>query len=132
MTERTFRCRDTAKVRDTFAMAYQAAKLYTESFEIVLRPLKAKRSVDQNKRYWALLREVAAVVWVEGRRYSDETWHRYFAGTFIGQSEVPMPDGTVALHPISTTTLNVADMSRYMDEIEKWCAEQGFPLEDAA
>lgn len=132
MTERIFRCRDLAKARDVFAMAFQAAKLFTDPFEIVIRPLKAKRSVDQNRRYWVLLREVAATVWVDGRLYSDETWHRYFAGTFIGQSEVPMPNGTVELHPISTTTLNVADMGRYMEEIEKWCAEQGFPVMEAA
>ena len=132
MSERIFRCREMAKARDVFAMAYRAGALFTEPFEIVLRPLKAKRSADQNRRYWALLREVAAIVWVDGRQYSDETWHRYFASAFIGQTEVPMPDGTVAMHPISTTTLNVSDMGRYMDEIERWCAEQGFPLEAAA
>ncbi|HZX81683.1 MAG TPA: recombination protein NinB [Lysobacter sp.] len=130
--ERIFRVRDLSKIHGMFRMAFNAAGLFTEPFEIVLRPLKAKRSADQNRRYWALLREVAATVWVDGRQYSDETWHRYFAGAFIGHSEVPMPDGTVAMHPISTTTLNVADMGRYMDEITRWCAEQGFPVMEAA
>lgn len=133
MSERIFRVRDLSKTQPLFRMAYNAAAMFKEPFEIVLRPLKAKRTQDQNRRYWALLREVAAVVWIDGRQYSDETWHRYFAQTFIGLSEVPMPDGTVIVHPISTTTLNVAEMGRYMDEIARWCAEQGFPVvEDAA
>lgn len=132
MSERIFRCKDTANVRQVFLFAWGAAKQFADGFEIVIRPLKAKRSADQNKRYWALLREVAATAWVDGRQFSDETWHRYFAQTFIGSSEVAMPDGTTALHPISTTTLNVADMGRYMDEISQWCVEQGFPLEQAA
>ena len=130
--ERIFRCRDTANVRQVFLFAWGAAKQYADGFEIVIRPLKAKRSADQNRRMWALLREVAATVWIDGRQFSDETWHRYFAQTFIGSTEVTMPDGSVSLHPISTTTLNVADMGRYMDEISQWCVEQGFPLEQAA
>lgn len=130
--ERIFRCKDPSNVRQVFLFAWGAAKQFADGFEIVLRPLKAKRSADQNKRYWALLREAAATVWVDGRQFSDEVWHRYFAQTFIGSTEVTMPDGSVSLHPISTTTLNVADMGTYMDEITRWCAEQGFPIAEAA
>lgn len=132
MTERIFRVRNVVQARDVFGLAWQAGKLFTDPFEIVLRPLKAKRSADQNRRMWALLREVAATVWVDGRQFSDEVWHVFFRQTFIGQNEVAMPDGTVASQPISTTTLTVEDMGRYMDEISQWCVEQGFPLEEAA
>lgn len=128
MTERTFRVRDVTRIRDVFVIAFQAAKLFSEPFEIVLRPLKAKRSGDQNKRMWALLREVAATVWVDGRQYADETWHLHFRQTFIGMDEVVMPDGKVVATPISTTTLNVEDMGTYMQNIEQWCVEQGFPV----
>lgn len=128
MSERIFRCRDNAKARDVMVMLWNVAKLWTEPFEVVIRPLKAKRSADQNRRYWALLREVAATVWVSGKQFSDETWHHHFAMTFIGVNEVTMPDGKQVNSPISTTTLNVEDMGRYMDEISNWCTEQGFPL----
>ena len=132
MTERIFRCREIANARQAFVFAWSAAKLFTEPFEIVLRPLKAKRSSDQNRRMWALLREVAATVWIDGRQFSDEVWHEYFRQIFIGTNEIVLPDGAMTSRPISTTTLTVEDMSRYMDEIANWCTEHGFPLEEAA
>ena len=132
MTERIFRCRNLATIRDTFAYAWAAAKLFTEPFEIVLRPLKAKRSADQNRRYWALLREVAATVWVGRKQFSDEVWPEHFKREFIGREEITLPSGEVETRGISTTTLSVGDMGTYMDEITRWCAEQGFQIQEAA
>jgi hypothetical protein len=146
MTERIFRVRDLSKLHGMFRMAFNAAGRFTEPFEIVLRPLKAKRSGDQNRRYWALLRDVAATVWVDmptnpGDRHSEwakrqcsqEVWHLYFRREFIGSEDTRMPDGERIQVPISTTTLSVEDMGRYMDEISRWCTEQGFPvMEDVA
>ena len=140
--ERIFRVRDLRAARDVFVLAFQAAKQFAEPFEIVLRPLKAKRSADQNRRYWALLREVAATVWIEvaehedgpmvPRRFSDEVWHEQFKRTFIGCEEIVLPNGEREVRGITTTILSVADMGRYMDEIAQWCVEQGFPLGQAA
>lgn len=42
MSERIFRCRDMAQRRSVFLFAWNAAKLFTDSFEIVIRPLKVK------------------------------------------------------------------------------------------
>jgi hypothetical protein len=132
MTERIFRVRDIPRARDVFALAWAAGRLFTEPFEIVLRPLKAKRSADQNRRYWALLRDVAEVAWINGRQFSDETWHEHFKRELIGREEIILPSGEVEVRGISTTTLSVGDMGTYMDSIERWCVEQGFPLEEAA
>lgn len=132
MSERIFRVRNLSAAREVFTLAFQAAKQFADPYEIVLRPLKAKRSGDQNRRYWALLREVAANVWVDGRQYADEVWHEHFKRAFIGCEEIVLPSGERQVFGISTTTLTVADMGRYMDEISRWCVEQGFPLEDAA
>lgn len=143
MTERIFRCRNVVReFRQTFLNAWGAAKQFADGFELVVRPLKAKRTADQNRRMWALLREVAATVWIsveeyDGgprvfRQFSDEVWHEHFKRQFIGQEEIVLPSGEKEIRGISTTTLNVADMGRYMDEISQWCVEQGFPLEEAA
>lgn len=132
MSELIFRVRDTTKQKDAHVLAFNAGRQFTDPYEIVLRPLKVKRSADQNKRYWALLREVAATVWVDGRQFSDEVWHMHFRQTFIGSDEVVMPDGRAVVTPISTTTLTVDDMGHYMREIEQWCVEQGYPVMEAA
>ena len=132
MTERIFRCKNPANMRQVFLFAWGAAKQFADGFEIVIRPIKAKRTADQNRRMWALLREVAATVWIDGRQFTDEVWHEHFKRQFIGQEEIVLPSGAVEVRGISTTTLNVADMGRYMDEISAWCVEQGFPLDAAA
>jgi hypothetical protein len=136
VSERVFRCRDLAKVREAFVLAWNAARGYDRPFEIVLRLLKDKRTVEQNRRMWKLLREVAATVWVDvdgkQRQFADKVWHVYFREQFIGAEETEMPDGSVKRDPISTTKLDVEAMTEYMNRIEQWCVEQGFPVMEAA
>lgn len=87
---------------------------------VTIQEHKAKRSVDQNKRYWAILNEIAANAWVSGRQFSAEAWHEFFKAKFIGYEETP--DGR--LHGISTTTLNVAEFGDYMTRIEVYSTDE--------
>lgn len=79
-----------------------------------VREHKAKRSGQQNRRYWALLRFIADNGWVGGRRFSDDAWHEHFKRTFIGTEELP-GGGTAG---ISTATLDVGAFGAYMEAIE--------------
>ena len=90
--------------------------------EITIRPYKAKRSHEQNKRLWAIYGELADKAWVNGRRYSTETWHEYCKGYFLGFELKAMPDGSELKTPISTTTLNTAEMTEYQNNIQSWAA----------
>lgn len=132
MADRIFRIQGAAGINPAFKAAHGLVQgLMREAgsgYELVLRPLKSKRSIDQNKRYWALLREIEHAVWVNGRQYDDETWHEYFRRQFIGCNE--LPDGSLV--GISTTKLSVAEFGDYMTRIEHWAAEQGYPLMVAA
>jgi hypothetical protein len=127
MPERLFVIAGITTLRPRFLAAWKVAGELIkagEPIEVIVRLRKSKRSVEQNKRYWALLREVSATVWIGGRQFSDEVWHEQFKRWFIGMIE--MPDGTMV--GISTTTLNVGEFGEYMTRIEVWCAEQGFPV----
>lgn len=118
-------------LRPRFIAAYRAAEELVKAghpVEIIVRLRKSKRSIEQNKRYWALLRDVAATVWVDGKQYRDEVWHEQFRRWFIGMDEITMPDGTTELRGISTTKLSVGEFTEYMQCIEQWAAEQGFPV----
>ncbi len=132
MNERIWRIHGVVGLRPAFVAAWnQVQELMRQTqggYELILRPLKSKRSVDQNKRYWALLREIAAVAWVDGKRYSDQVWHEQFKQWFIGSEEAAMPDGTTRLQGISTTKLSVQEFGDYMARIEHWAAEQGWPV----
>lgn len=127
MPERLFVVAGLTTLRPRFLAAWNIASELIKAghpIEIVIRLRKSKRSIEQNKRYWAMLREIAATVWIEGKQYSDEVWHEQFKRWFIGMIE--MPDGSMV--GISTTTLNVGEFGEYMTRIEHWCAEQGFPV----
>lgn len=87
---------------------------------VTVSEAKAKRSGEQNRRYWSLLNEVAEHAWVGGRQFAADVWHAEFAGRFIGWSETP----SGARVPISTTTLSVAAFSEYMDRIEAYATTE--------
>lgn len=132
MNERTWRIHGVVGVRPAFRAAFDLVESLMRQtqggYELVLRPLKSKRSIDQNKRYWALLRELAAVAWVDGRQFGDDVWHEQFRRWFIGSEEITLPDGTTKQQGISTTKLSVQEFGDYMARIEHWAAEQGWPL----
>ena len=134
MAELTFAINSPDTINMPFRFAFDKAKKLLEEdknkkLEIILRDRKSKRTKPQNKRLWALYREVASTVWVDDKtQFSDEVWHEYFKGEFIGFNEFILPNGTVIKQPISTTTLNVEEMTLYQQRIEQWCAEQGYPV----
>lgn len=115
-------------VRKVMEFIWSQVKDISEPMELVLRPAKSRRSVEQNARYWRLMRELSSIVWLDGRQYSPEIWHEYMARTFIGSED--LPGGGVKA--ISTTTLNVEQFGDYMTQIEAWCAEQGYQVMEGA
>lgn len=90
--------------------------------EVCIRPYNSKRSIEQNRRLWKIYGELADKAWVNGRRYSAETWHEYCKGMFLGFELKAMPDGTEVKTPISTTTLNTAEMTDYQNRLQAWAA----------
>lgn len=90
--------------------------------EVCIRPYNSKRSIEQNRRLWKIYGELADKAWVNGRRYSAETWHEYCKGMFLGYELKAMPDGTEVKTPISTTTLNTAEMTDYQGRLQAWAA----------
>ena len=85
-----------------------------------VREHKAKRSGQQNRRYWALLRLISESAFVGGRQFSDDAWHEHFRRQFIGCED--LPDGSTV--GISTTTLDVGAFNDYMARIEAYAATE--------
>lgn len=134
MSERKFRIQSVAGIANVLknAGAVISSLLSKEAskdgYELVIRNYKSKRSIDQNKRYWAILRLIASNVWVENKRFADDVWHEQFKRWFIGQEEHVLPSGEIECRGISTTTLSVDAFGHYMMQIENWCIEQGYPI----
>jgi hypothetical protein len=91
-------------------------------WRVVIEPDERTRSGEQNRLYWATLNEIAEKAWVgeggEKRQYPPDAWHAYFAGKFIGHSEVPGG----RLIPISTTTLTTSEFTEYVERIRAYAS----------
>lgn len=96
---------------------------------VTVMEAKATRSGPQNRRYWALLRDISESAWVDGKRFASDIWHAEFAGRFIGWHQTPSGRDV----PISTSTLSVSEFAEYMDRIEAFAREEfGIELEATA
>ena len=95
---------------------------------VTVEDWKNTRSLDQNRRYWAILTDLAraAPSHMDGVWYAPEVWHEHFKRKFLGVQEGPF--GPV---PKTTTKLSTLDFSGYCDQIEAWAAEEGIILEAA-
>lgn len=82
---------------------------------------RTSRSLEQNKRYWAILHRFSKAVKIGGRHYAPETLHEYFKREFIGITALPngMPMSK------SSADLSVDALGEYMQQVEAWMIDNG-------
>jgi len=84
-----------------------------------------KRNAEQNKRYWkAVLQQIAAQVWIDGKQFTDKIWHEYYGGKFGYHEEIRLPNGELQLRRKSTTEMSVKEFATYMTKIEADAAQE--------
>ena len=112
--------------RAVFKLLYENSEkwLLQGDLQITVALKKSRRTIEQNKRLWALYGELSQNAWVNGRQFTAEVWHEYLKGLFIGYNETVLPSGEVLKTPISTTTLNTAEMTAYQDKITAYGASE--------
>ena len=111
---------------DTFAEAlwvllknnWRAMAAAGKPLAVTISDYKAKRTSAQNARLHPILEEIAEQAWLRGRRFDMEMWKEHYRRKFIGTEEVEYPDGRREERGISTTTLDVAEFSDFMDKIQ--------------
>lgn len=91
---------------------------------VEIREKGDKRSVEQNRRLHALLRDISETAWVNGKQFDAETWKEHFRRAYIGTEEIILPSGEKIERGISTTTLNVEEFNKFMGQIELYAAEE--------
>ncbi len=123
MVDRVFVLRDEPHVRSLHAFLRANARAMAQAgrpLAVHVTEYKARRNSAQNRLYWALLRDISEQAWVDGKQYSSEAWHAYFAGQYIGREETP-GGGSIA---ISTTTLSVHEFADYVTRIQAYAATE--------
>ena len=87
-----------------------------------------RRTSPQNRRYWALISELANKK-VQGVLYSTDEWHEYLKTRFIGREELKLPNGKTMVRTLDSSNLSVQEFNDYMTAVEAWAGEHGVWLE---
>lgn len=108
--------------------AFTAAsrELTGDCFILTLQKEQEKRRNAQNRRYWAVIHEIAEQL----STADTEAWHEYFKRRFIGVKEISLPDGEIVAVGKSSTELSVREFADYMTSIEAWAVDNGVIFND--
>ena len=83
--------------------------------EVIIRPYsnKNQRSIDQNNRYWHMIRQTS-----NESGYTVNELHTIMTVEVLGMQEVTSLKGEIREVPIQTSSLTVAEFGEYMDQVE--------------
>ena len=107
-------------LRECLGANWKSASDSGNCLAIEISSEKAKRSSQQNRRYWALIDQIAEQAWVHGRKWDREVWHEAARRRFLPQEDLP-GGGT---SPVSTTSLKTKPFNDYMQEVEAWAVTE--------
>lgn len=120
------------RVRDVFKLAYLfATELAIEhAVEVIVRPVKSRRTLEQNAKLWAMLGDIARQVpWaVNGvmQHLDAEDWKNIMTATV--RQEVRMAagvNGGVVMLGQSTRKMTVQELSDLIEFMHAFGAERG-------
>jgi len=96
---------------------------------MILEIRKPKRSLEQNRYYWAILSDISEQV-VPGKAYEPSIWHEYLRALFLPERVVELPDGSMKMLEPSTAELRQNEFSEYVEKVVKWALEHEVRLSD--
>lgn len=108
--------RAVAFIREQWSAAAKADK----PLSVMIATYRAKRTLEQNARYWEMLARLADRATVDGRTFTADAWAEHCKRRFLG-GEL-LPDGGVVGR--STTGLSVAEFGEFMDRVEAYAADE--------
>jgi hypothetical protein len=92
---------------------------------LIITSAEEKRRDQQNKYYWAVvIRSIAEQAWLNGKQFSAEAWHEYFASQYGVKKEIEMPNGCISTKRLSTTEMKVREFSEYTQKVEAYGAQE--------
>lgn len=118
--------REPVQTRQAFAAAYERAKALTMAgHRLTLTLAPEKRSDAQNRRLWAMLRDISQQVDWHGNKLSDEEWKDVFTAALKRQKVVPGLDGGFVVCGQRTSKMTKAEMAELQELMEAFGAQQG-------
>lgn len=94
---------------------------------VIVTEEEMDRLDEQLKYYWGpCLKQIAENAWVEGRKYSKESWHENFAKSFLPSHEIVLPDGEIVIKrgSIARGKISMKAMTKFLMEVESYAASE--------
>lgn len=115
-----------SQARQAFAAAWERAKaLLMAGHRLVLEVRPEKRTDAQNRRMWAMLRDISQQVDWHGNKLSDDEWKDVFTAALKRQKVVPGLDGGFVVCGQRTSKMTKAEMCELQELMEAFGAEHG-------
>jgi hypothetical protein len=97
--------------------------LEDEPYDIVIKPYSKKnqRSIDQNNRYWHIIREAANEI-----GYTTNELHGIMSVQVLGTNTISNLKGEPVEVAVQTSSLNITQFAEYMERVEAVLIEAGF------
>jgi hypothetical protein len=89
-----------------------------ELVEVVVKPYKRNRSLEQNDTYWMIITDIGNEL-----GYTKNDMHEFFMREYLPPRSIEV-NGKV-IEAYSTRELKVGEMKDYLDRIIQWAAEHG-------
>lgn len=100
-------------------------------FEVVVRVYESRRSIEQNRLYWAVLRDISEQFVLHGMRYTPDELHESLKLHFLGSTDYVDPcTGEIRRNPLSTTDLKTGEFSDYVTQVMAWAADRGIEFSE--
>ena len=108
-------------------IAAQMIDAAPDGYVVEVKP--AKRSLEQNRLYWAILTDISEQV-VNGRTFEPSIWHVYFKQLFLPDHVQELPDGSLHISPPSSSRMTLEQFSEYVEKVMQWALQHEVKLSD--
>lgn len=119
-----------ANLRPAMVSAWDLVKHGVEGGAVELTLKRPKRSDEQNRKLWAMLRDVSDQVSWFGQELTPEDWKHVFTASLTKQRAVPGIDGGFVVLGVSTRDKSKEWISELIEVIYAFGAEKGVVWSD--
>ena len=120
------------KITDTICAGREIKSVFVNALEhiesdkayIVKIKEGSNRTLEQNRKCWAMLNDIAKQVKWHGIKLSSEDWKHIFSASIKGQRIVPGINGELVVLGASTSTETVKFMSEMIEQMYAFGSEQ--------
>jgi hypothetical protein len=110
------------------ANAVESVRTAPDGYIVEIKP--KTRSLDQNRKLWAALNDLARQVTWHGLKLTAENWKDMTTAAVKRQQVVPGIDGGFVVLGASTSKMSKAEMSELLEFIIAFGAQQGVVFGD--